>query len=131
MLHFILQQDPFFFAIKIDKYFIKIINGEYIILDQTAFYPRSGGQEPDHGFIGGSEVMDVEKYGNVVLHKVKGKQLAEGQQIRCKINVERRATLARHHTATHLVNGAAQKGTWVVGMAALGLQSTWIKRGWI
>ena len=94
---------------------VKIINDEYIILDQTAFYPRSGGQEPDHGFIGGSEVMDVEKYGNVVLHKVKGKQLAEGQQIRCTINVERRETLARHHTATHLVNGAAQKvlGSWV------------------
>jgi len=94
---------------------VKIINGEYIILDQTAFYPRSGGQEPDHGFIGGSAVNEVEKYGNVVLHKVNGKQLVEGQQIRCKVDEERRATLARHHTATHLVNGAAQKilGSWV------------------
>ena len=94
---------------------IKIINDKYIILDQTAFYPRSGGQEPDHGFIGSSEVYEVEKYGNVVMHKVKEKHLVEGQKIRCKVDEKRRTTLARHHTATHLVNGAAQKilGSWV------------------
>ncbi|MFC1754802.1 alanine--tRNA ligase [Thermoproteota archaeon] len=94
---------------------IKKFNDEYIILDQTAFYPRSGGQESDGGYIGGLEVIEVEKYGNVVLHKVKGKQLMEGQSVRCKVDSNRRSILARHHTATHLVNGAAQKvlGSWV------------------
>jgi len=94
---------------------VKIINDKCIILDQTAFYPRSGGQEPDHGFIGGSEVYGVEKYGNVVIHKVKENHLVEGQKIRCKVDEKRRITLARHHTATHLVNRAAQKilGSWV------------------
>lgn len=94
---------------------IKKFNDEYIILDQTAFYPRSGGQESDGGYIGGLEVIEVEKYGNVVLHKVKGKQLVEGQNVRCKVDANRRSILTKHHTATHLINGAAQKvlGSWV------------------
>lgn len=94
---------------------IKKFNDEYIILDQTAFYPRSGGQESDGGYIGGLEVIEVEKYGNVVLHKVKGKQLVEGQSVRCKVDANRRSILTKHHTATHLINGAAQKvlGSWV------------------
>ncbi len=94
---------------------VKILDGEYIILDKTAFYPRSGGQEPDLGYIGGFEVQDVDKYGNVVLHKVKSHKLAEGQIVRCKVDSHRRGIIARHHTATHLVNGAAQKilGSWV------------------
>ncbi|MEE9585804.1 MAG: alanine--tRNA ligase [Nitrososphaerales archaeon] len=94
---------------------VKILDGEYIILDKTAFYPRSGGQEPDLGYIGSFEVQDVDKYGNVVLHKVKSHKLAEGQIVRCKVDSHRRGIIARHHTATHLVNGAAQKilGSWV------------------
>ncbi len=88
---------------------------EYIVLDKTAFYPRSGGQESDGGYIGGLEVINVEKYGNVVLHKVKGQQLVEGQNVRCKVDANRRSILSVHHTATHLINGAAQKilGSWV------------------
>jgi alanyl-tRNA synthetase len=94
---------------------IKIFEGNYVILDKTAFYPRSGGQEPDFGYLGSYEVQDVEKYGNVIMHKMGPNELAEGQIVRCKIDSHRRGILARHHTATHLVNGAAQKilGSWV------------------
>ena len=38
---------------------IKIIDNKYIILDQTAFYPRGGGQEPDHGDIDDIKVIEV------------------------------------------------------------------------
>ncbi len=105
------DQDLFEFTAKV----LKIFDNQYIVLDATAFYPRSGGQEPDLGFIGGFEVQDVEKYGNVVLHRLKKPQLNEGQTIRCKVDAHRRSLLTRHHTATHLVNGAAQKtlGSWV------------------
>lgn len=105
------DQDLFEFTAKV----LKIFDNQYIVLDATAFYPRSGGQEPDLGFIGGFEVEDVEKYGNVVLHRLKKPQLNEGQTIRCKVDAHRRSLLTRHHTATHLVNGAAQKtlGSWV------------------
>jgi alanyl-tRNA synthetase len=100
---------------EFDATILRIFDEQYLILDKTAFYPRSGGQEPDLGYIGGFVVQDVEKYGNVVLHHVKKHQLKEGMTASCKVDARRRGILARHHTATHLVNGAAQKilGSWV------------------
>src|SRR3990170_6010611 len=86
------DQDLFEFTAKV----LKIFDNQYIVLDATAFYPRSGGQEPDLGFIGGFEVEDVEKYGNVVLHRLKKPQLNEGQTIRCKVDAHRRSLLTRH-----------------------------------
>lgn len=105
------DQDLFEFNAKI----LKIFDNKYLVLDKTAFYPRSGGQENDMGFIGGFEVQDVEKYGLVVLHKMNNHNLYEGQNVRCRVDDHRRAILSRHHTATHLVNGASQKilGSWV------------------
>lgn len=96
------------------------IENNWIILDKSAFYPRSGGQEPDHGVIIGKEgtfkVVDVEKVDNVILHRVEGKvKLKVGEVVTCKIDKERREQLTQHHTATHLVNAACRKiiGNWV------------------
>src|SRR5487761_776575 len=44
-LLFYLDRDQFEFEAKV----LRIIEGKYVILDNTAFYARSGGQEPDHG----------------------------------------------------------------------------------
>ncbi|MEM4725789.1 MAG: alanine--tRNA ligase [Nitrososphaerales archaeon] len=94
---------------------LKIFDGGYVVLDQTAFYPRSGGQEPDLGTIGASKVVDVEKYGYVVVHKIHKPTFKEGEVIECLVDGERRAKLTRHHTATHIINGAARRllGNWV------------------
>jgi alanyl-tRNA synthetase len=94
---------------------LKILDGRYVILDRTAFYPRSGGQEPDLGTIGLSRVLDVEKQGQVVLHLVDKPSFKEGDVVDCSVDEERRARLTRHHTATHIVNGAARRvlGSWV------------------
>ncbi len=86
---------------------IKIID-DWVILDRTAFYPESGGQEHDTGYINDLEVTDVQKVRGVILHKVAGK-LNEGETVTCKINVERRKQLTIHHTATHVINAAARK----------------------
>jgi len=111
--HLLFYEDENLF--EFDAKILKIYNSKYVVLDKTAFYPRSGGQENDIGFIGGFEVQDVEKYGPVVLHKMKNHHLYEGQSVRCKVDDHRRGILSRHHTATHLVNGASQKilGSWV------------------
>ncbi|MBI2126239.1 MAG: alanine--tRNA ligase, partial [Thaumarchaeota archaeon] len=76
---------------------------------------RAGGQEPDHGILGGSEVIDVNKYGDIAVHTVKDCNLKEGQAVKGKVDAKRRGIIMRHHTATHIVNGAAQKylGSWV------------------
>lgn len=111
---------------------VKII-GNYIILDQTYFYPTSGGQVHDTGKISGSnagikdrknnsnstnnqniaKIVDVFKQGNVVVHALEdetaAKKFKAGTEINCEIDSVRRIQLSQHHTATHIVNSAARK----------------------
>jgi alanyl-tRNA synthetase len=93
---------------------IKVINNQWVVLDKTYFYPESGGQKADMGFIDGQPVMDVQKIGNVILHRVVG-SVQEGKEVECKINAFRRLTHMKHHTATHIILAAAKQvlGSWV------------------
>jgi len=85
------------------------IFGDNIILDKTAFYATSGGQEHDTGEIGGVDVLDVTKQGEVILHKVAdAKKFKVGQKVRGSVDQRRRKQLAQNHSAVHLVNGAAR-----------------------
>jgi alanyl-tRNA synthetase len=96
---------------------IKVIDSKYVVLDQTAFYPRGGGQEPDKGRLDSFEVVEVFKHGDVVLHRVRNAatDLVEGKVIRGKIDAQRRSSITKHHTATHILNRAARTnlGPWV------------------
>ena len=87
---------------------IKVL-GEYVILDRTAFYPTSGGQMNDRGFIANREVKGVYDVDGVVLHWIQGDVPTQGQEVFCKIDWEQRLQLTQHHTAVHIVNGAARK----------------------
>ncbi|MEM0123715.1 MAG: alanine--tRNA ligase [Conexivisphaerales archaeon] len=93
---------------------LKVENG-YVILDKTAFYPRSGGQEPDRGKLNEFEVEDVVKIRGVIGHKVQGIEFVPGEMVNGEINIERRRSIMRHHTATHIINAAARMvlGPWV------------------
>ncbi|MER3407917.1 MAG: alanine--tRNA ligase, partial [Nitrososphaera sp.] len=93
---------------------LKVIDN-YAVLDQTAFYPRGGGQEPDTGEIAGVKVVEVTKQGDVVVHKLDGKLLVDGQVAKCTVNARRRDLITKHHTATHVLNSSARNnlGSWV------------------
>ncbi|MDA4111128.1 MAG: alanine--tRNA ligase [Thaumarchaeota archaeon] len=112
-LLFYKNRDQFEFEAKV----LKIVKGAYVILDSTAFFARAGGQEPDHGTINDLAVDDVIKINNIVLHHILDLdgRLEEGETIRGKVNSERRSLIMRHHTATHIVNGATRRvlGPWV------------------
>jgi alanyl-tRNA synthetase len=83
---------------------------DLVVLDKTYFYAESGGQESDHGTMKDMKVVHVDKIGNVVVHRVEGEmQAVEGKQITSTVEERRRRRLQRHHTATHIVNGAARK----------------------
>ncbi len=84
------------------------VRDDWVVLDQTVFYPEGGGQEPDQGLIDGEEVVEVQKQGEVVLHHVPGHGLQTGDQVAGKIDWERRKQLMQHHSATHLVNGVTK-----------------------
>ena len=94
---------------------LKTYEGGFVVLDRTAFYPRGGGQEPDHGRIDESKVVDVIKYGSVVLHKIEGPQPSVGSTVTGHVDSVRRQRIKRIHTATHILNGASRQvlGPWV------------------
>ena len=82
-----------------------------IALDQTLFYPEGGGQPSDTGFLylydKRIKVRYVEKVGNVVLHHV-DEEIPLGSEIYGEIDWNRRYSLMKHHTGTHLINGACR-----------------------
>jgi Ser-tRNA(Ala) deacylase AlaX len=79
------------------------VNGTDIVLDQTAFYPFSGGQAPDNGDINGIAVVDVQKSGEDIVHVVEGGKLKENDKVHGKLDWNRRYTLMKLHTAAHIV----------------------------
>jgi len=103
---------PYFEDYKKDKFDAKVLRiiDNKIILDETYFYPTSGGQLHDLGKIKGIEVVDVFKQGKVVVHVLKEKpNFKEGDKVHGEIDLARRIQLAKHHTSTHIVNAAARK----------------------
>jgi alanyl-tRNA synthetase len=88
---------------------IKVIDNK-VILNETAFYPTSGGQLHDIGTLEGIKVKDVYKQGPHIIHVLEGKnKLKKGQVVHGKIDFKRRLQLAQHHTSTHIINGAAKR----------------------
>lgn len=85
---------------------LRIIDGKYVILDKTVFYPISGGQFSDTGTINNRPVLSAYKIGNVVVHDVENPNFKTGQFVIGKIDWNRRYQLMRHHTATHIINGS-------------------------
>jgi len=80
-----------------------------VILDKTTFYPTSGGQLHDIGTINKCKVLDVFKQGKAIIHVLDEVDFHEGQLVHGRIDLDRRIQLAQHHTATHILNGAARK----------------------
>jgi alanyl-tRNA synthetase len=88
---------------------LKIIDNN-VILDQTAFYPTSGGQLHDIGTINKIKVVDVFKQGSVIVHLLEEKPDFDiNDNVKCDIDKEWRTQLTQHHTATHIVNLSARK----------------------
>lgn len=88
-----------------------------IVLDNTLFYPEGGGQPADHGTITVEDAMlnvvDVQMINGVVIHTIDQiddeLRIRKGDLVHGKVDEKRRMAHARHHTATHIVNGAARE----------------------
>lgn len=91
----------------------KVIESEFVVLEKTCFFPEGGGQPADSGrmeFDGKeAEVVDVQKVGRVIIHKLKGPVPKKGDSIKGTVDWNKRYSLMKNHTATHVVGGAARR----------------------
>jgi misacylated tRNA(Ala) deacylase len=98
-----------------DATVVSVKDDKFVVLDQTIFYPRGGGQPHDTGrMLRGGEVFDVVfvgKFSGEVSHEVDRAGLNAGDRVHCILEWERRHKLMRSHTAAHVFASMLCNGT--------------------
>ncbi|AFA40662.1 alanine--tRNA ligase/alanyl-tRNA synthetase [Pyrobaculum oguniense TE7] len=98
-------EDPYMRSFKAKV--LRVVDGKYVVLDQTAFYAEGGGQPGDVGVLkysgGAAKVVDVQRVGHVIVHVVEGQPPPEGAEVVGEIDWERRYALMKMHTGTHVL----------------------------
>ena len=114
-----LEVDSKVLVLANDNEFVEeLSNGDkgYIVTDKTPFYAEMGGQVGDKGIIksetGEAYVYDTKKnVGGKTIHYVK---VVEGnikinQDAKLKVDLLRRSSIAKNHTATHMLHEALKQ----------------------
>jgi Ser-tRNA(Ala) deacylase AlaX len=90
-----------------------------VVLDQTCFYPRGGGQDWDTGTINDFAVEEVrlDETGTVLHIGTPAVDWPAGTQVRCQVDADRRSINTRLHSAGHVVDMAMQQiePGWIPG----------------
>lgn len=97
-----------------------------IVLDRTPFYAESGGQTGDTGVlvIDGEtiRITDTKKENDLIIHYAEKLPVHPESPLLARVDVSRRKSIMRNHTATHLLHAAlrnilgahvTQKGSYV------------------
>ncbi|WP_177159715.1 alanyl-tRNA editing protein [Anaerobranca gottschalkii] len=79
----------------------------YVVLDQTAFYPEGGGQPWDLGWISGKEVVKVMEEDGIIYHYLT--EPVEGEVVEGVIDWQRRFDHMQQHLGQHILSGAFEK----------------------
>ncbi|MBA3272127.1 MAG: alanyl-tRNA editing protein, partial [Acidobacteria bacterium] len=80
--------------------------GFEVVLDQTAFYPTSGGQPYDLGSLGDARVQDVVDREDGAIAHVVDRHLPPGARIEGAIDWTRRFDHMQQHSGQHLLSAA-------------------------
>lgn len=88
-----------------------------VLLDCSAFYPTSGGQPYDTGFLGEARVTDVNVSDGQVWHTVT-QPLPVGETVQGRIDWPRRFDHMQQHAADHMIAGALHR---LMGGVTIGL----------
>ena len=100
--------------IKYNSFVEEVNEGEEveIVLDRSPFYGESGGQVGDTGILKSGnlkvEVRNTRKINDIPVHigVVKKGIIRRGMAVRALVEEERRKSIMRNHTATHLLHAA-------------------------
>jgi alanyl-tRNA synthetase len=77
-----------------------------VFLDRTCFYPESGGQVGDTGYLGQSRVIDTQYDSNrkTIIHIIEGEcSFEEGEEVCGRIDWDRRYKIMKLHAASHVM----------------------------
>lgn len=89
-----------------------------VVLDQTCFYPKGGGQDLDQGTINTDKAVFVVEAVFFIDGEVKHighyteSSFAVGDKVRCKVKEDRRSINTRIHSGGHLLDMAVRQLGW-------------------
>ena len=104
------------------------VDGREVVLEETYFYPESGGQPADRGTLAGVAVADVAERDGEVVHVLAddptaGAGVEPGATVAGVVDDAFRTYCARAHTASHVLYGAARRICDDLGYAGFDISS--------
>jgi misacylated tRNA(Ala) deacylase len=88
------------------------VDGNKVILDQTAFYPRGGGLVSDIGRLNGANVIEVVKENEEAVHVVDNPGVFKvGEMVHGAIDWDRRYKVMKMHTTAHILCAIVNRET--------------------
>ena len=93
----------------------KSSTSKYVVLDSTCFYPEGGGQPADHGWLTvrhsrSMKWLTLRKSAkSSCIKSIHRTKFNEGSIVHGILDWDRRYSLMKAHTVTHLINGSARR----------------------
>ena len=89
---------------------VELVEGNRVVLDQTAFNPRGGGLVSDTGKLNGMKVIEATKEGDNVYHMLEAPaELRVGDKAHGIIDWDRRYRIMRMHTSAHILSSVVNR----------------------
>lgn len=109
---------------------VESVDGPEVVLDETYFYPASGGQPADRGTIDDRRLADVVERDGTVVHVLApdaDADLAPGDAVSAAVDDAFRTYCTRAHTASHVLYGAARRIADDLGYAGFDISETKVR----
>ncbi len=91
---------------------VELVDGNRVVLDQTAFNPRGGGLVSDTGRLNGVKVIEATKEGDSVYHILEAQaELRVGDKVHGVLDWDRRYRIMRMHTSAHILSAVVNRET--------------------
>jgi len=89
---------------------VESVDGNRVLLDQTAFNPRGGGLVSDTGTLGGLRVSEAVKEGEEVAHLLEAPPgFGPGAVVHGVLDWDRRFRIMRMHTSAHILSAVVNQ----------------------